>query len=79
MALIHSSWTAVNAQPLRRLFAHLVGTPAGEQLSLMIESHLEEHESSAPNHLECKIADPLWYRQCRPVVVGHRGRYAVRE
>src|SRR5262245_62584654 len=31
------------------------------------------------NHLECKIADPLWYRQGRSVGVDHRGCYAVRE
>src|SRR6185436_3719918 len=39
----------------------------------------EKHEPSSPNHLECKIADSLWCRQCRSVGIGHRGWCAISE
>src|SRR4030095_6827740 len=53
--------------------------PDAIALDAAVEIAAVRGSGASINHFECKIADPLRYRQGRSVGVDHRGWYAVRE
>src|SRR5215510_1383867 len=69
----HSEPVQDNRRPARTRHPDPVALDAAVEIAPVRGS------GAAINHLECKIADPLWYRQGRSLGVDHRGWYAVRE